>query len=324
MRFLFCLLVTWILHSFNVNAQVTWENVDSLYQPLPANVHVYRTNSSIESRKQIAYYVIADLKDKKLEFTVDTSQGRRLSPSQFFEKNKKPVVVVNTTFFSFATNSNLNIVMKNKKLLAYNIHTIPGKGRDTFQYSHPLGSAIGISKKRKADVSWIFTDSTSRKAYHIDQPAGPVKNKSASFPLDSARHYTSIKLPSSRKTLQKWKMVTAVGGGPVLVQNGQVNITNNEEMKFGGKAQFDRHPRTLMGYTSDNKIIIMVIEGRNPGMAEGVTLPEAAQLLKDIGCIEALNLDGGGSSCMLVNGKPTIKVSDRTGERAVPAVFLIK
>jgi exopolysaccharide biosynthesis protein len=51
---------------------------------------------------------------------------------------------------------------------------------------------------------------------------------------------------------------------------------------------------------------------------------DEAKLLKDIGCIEALNLDGGGSSCLLINGKETIQPSDKEGQRPVPAVMLIK
>ena len=120
-------------------------------------------------------------------------------------------------------------------------------------------------------------------------------------------------------------MQTAVGGGPVLLQNGAIAISNNEELKFSGKAGLtDKHPRTCMGYTADGKLIIMAIQGRFVGVAEGVNLTQEAQLLQDIGCVEALNLDGGGSSCLLVNGKPTIKVSDKEGQRPVPAVFMIK
>ena len=52
-------------------------------------------------------------------------------------------------------------------------------------------------------------------------------------------------------------------------------------------------------------------------------LHKKLKFLKDLGCIEALNLDGGGSSCLLINGKETIKPSDKT-QRAVPAVFIIK
>jgi exopolysaccharide biosynthesis protein len=122
---------------------------------------------------------------------------------------------------------------------------------------------------------------------------------------------------------KKWKMKTAVGGGPVLIQNGGVRITNNEEVKFSGNAINDMHPRTLMGYTKDNRLIIMVVQGRAPGVADGASLLQEANLMKDLGCMEALNLDGGGSSCMLINGKETITPSDKGLQRAVPAVFII-
>ena len=118
-------------------------------------------------------------------------------------------------------------------------------------------------------------------------------------------------------------MRKAIGGGQVLVQGGRIQITNEEELKFTGKAISDKHPRTCMGYTKEGYLIVMVIQGRFPGIAEGATLEQEAKLLIDLGCIEALNLDGGGSSCMLVSGKETITVSDKTGERPVPAVFII-
>jgi exopolysaccharide biosynthesis protein len=79
-----------------------------------------------------------------------------------------------------------------------------------------------------------------------------------------------------------------------------------------------------MGYTTDGRLIILVIEGRFPGIAEGATLEQEAKLLLSLGCYEALNLDGGGSSCMLVNGKETIKPSDKEGQRPVPGVFMIR
>jgi exopolysaccharide biosynthesis protein len=121
-----------------------------------------------------------------------------------------------------------------------------------------------------------------------------------------------------------WKVQTAVGGGPVLLQDGKISIANNEELKFAGKAINDKHPRTAMGYTANGELIVLVVEGRFPGKAEGLTLTQTALLLQQIGCVEALNLDGGGSSCMLINGKETIRPSDKEGQRAVPGVFMIK
>ena len=120
-------------------------------------------------------------------------------------------------------------------------------------------------------------------------------------------------------------METAIAGGPVLLQNAEARVYNNEERKFMGKAIHDRHPRTAIGYTADGFMILLIIEGRRPGAAAGATLLQEAAILRDLGCVEALNLDGGGSSCLLINGKETIRPSDQQGrQRPVPGVLLIQ
>lgn len=297
-------------------AQLIWINVDSLYQPLPSSIHVYKTTSLLDGKPNIAYYVTADLRNKQLEFTTAVGNGKRYTPTQYFEQDgASPLLVMNTTFFEFVHNSNLNVVIQNGQLLAYQQHSIAGRGKDTLTYRHPFGSAIGITNKRKADIAWLYTDTAARYAYASQQPIAFFKDSiadpSASFMLQKGN-------------FKKWKMQTAVGGGPVLVQNGMIKITNNEEIKFAGKAIDDKHPRSAMGYTADGRLIFLAVEGRFPGKAEGATLTQLAQMLKDIGCTEALNLDGGGSSCLLINGKPTIQPSDKEGQRAVPAVFVVK
>jgi len=314
-----------------LQAQQKWINADSAFQPLPKNFHVYKTTDSLDGKPFIAYYAEAKLKDRNLNFTADTTYKRRLTPKQFFEKNNNPLLVVNTTFFSFATNQNLNVVIKDGSIVSYNVHTIAARGKDTFTYRHPLGSAIGISKKRNADVAWIFSDSTEKFSYAIQFPFLPIRDSLVNLKFAYAKYITSIissdysgKHYSDAIQLKKWKMQTAVGGGPVLLQNGKIKITNNEELKFAGKAIDDKHPRTAMGYTNDGRLIILVIQGRFAGIAEGATLTQEAQLLKELGCVEALNLDGGGSSCMLISGKETIIPSDKGVQRAVPAVFIIK
>lgn len=60
------------------------------------------------------------------------------------------------------------------------------------------------------------------------------------------------------------------------------------------------HPRTAIGITSEGLLIIIVVEGRNPGISEGLTLPELAQLMKEYGCTDALNLGGGGDSALYI------------------------
>jgi exopolysaccharide biosynthesis protein len=294
-----------------------------LFQPLPSSVHVFYSNDSLDGKPNIAYYVIADLKDKKLDFTADTSSGRRLTPTQFYTKNDQPLVVVNCTFFSFETNKNMNVVVNDHKLLSYNINTISVKQKDSsLKKQEVFHGAIGITKKRKADVAWIRTDSSKRFPFASQIP---VKSSYGNFFTIDNKTGERKQVGGLIDNFSKWKMKTAVGGGPVLLQNGEIKISNNEERKFMGKAIDDKHPRTAIGYTKDNKLIILVVQGRFPNIAEGASLTQEAQILKDLGCVEALNLDGGGSSCLLVNGKETIKPSDKAGEqRAIPAVFIIK
>lgn len=306
-------------------AQLNWTNVDSLYQPLPSSVHIFKSTDSIDGKPNIAFYVTAELKERNLVFTTDTSHKRRLTPQKFYKKNNQPIVVVNGTFFDFASNRNLNTVIKNGKLVSYNMHSIPLKGKDTLTYLHSFRSAIGISRKRNADVAWLFSDTSLKKPFAFQQKVSAYKDSvSVITKSELIRISKTISSTNYKSNFKKWKMYTAIGGGPVLVQDGKIQISNNEERMFTGKAVDDKHPRTAIGYTANGKLIILVVQGRFTGIAEGASLNQLAGILTDLGCVEALNLDGGGSSCLLVNGKETIKPSDKEGERAIPAVFIIK
>ncbi len=318
-RIFFCGIFSLIV--FASDAQIRWVNIDSLYQPLPASIRIYKSQDSLDGKPNVMYYAIADLKDRNLEFTTDTTFKRRLTPEQFYQKNNNPLLVVNCSFFSFATNQNLNVVIKDGKLVSYNEETVAGKRKDTLTYFHSFFGALGISKNRKADVAWVYTDSAKRFAYASQSPVHFIKDSSESTDLN----YVINKTKSGRKisSFSKWKMQTAIGGGPVLLQNGEVQIANNEERKFGGKAIYNPEPRTAIGYTKDNKLVILVCEGRS-GNAAGLSLTQLANVLKDIGCVEAVNLDGGGSSCMLINGKETNFPSSKGVQRPVPSVFLIE
>lgn len=330
----YCIIYFSLFFSFPSFSQLTWKNIDSLYQPLPKSVHVYFTNDRIEDTAPfLAYYLIADLKDKHLNFTTDTTYKRRLTPKQFYEKDQMALAVVNCSFFNFDQNKILNLIVRNGKLIAYNSASLKGTGKDTTVYKIPFRSAIGIDSKRNADIAWTYTDSAHKYPSAFQTAVLPIHTTHFNTTphvivqeiLKDSFHF-SDKFPK-RKALfevykKKWKMQTAVGGGPSLLWNGEVVITNEEEMMFTGKAINDKHPRTAMGYTKDNKLIILVVQGRSES-GSGASLIDEAVILKNLGCIEALNLDGGGSSCLLINGKETISVSDKK-ERAVPAVFLIK
>ena len=326
-KFCFCVVFNFVV--FNMYAQTKWINLDSLYQPLPASIHIYRSTDSMHGKPNVMYYAIADLKDKNLKFTSDTTKNRRLTPTQYFEKNNRPLLVVNTSFFSFATHQNLNAVVRDGKIVSYNKQTDAAKGKDTLTYFHSFFGALGISKSRNADVAWIYSDSSKRFLYASQLPVHFIQDSVANPSKSYIEKMTSgvKKYHDENTTLspsfKKWKMQTVVGGGPVLVQNGEIKISNNEERKFYGKAANNLEPRTGIGYTRDHKIVILVCEGRSK-VAAGLSLVQLAQVFKDIGCVEALNLDGGGSTCMLINGKETNSPSSNGVQRPVPSVFLIE
>ena len=288
-----------------------WRNVDSAFGPLPHGLHVFRSDDSVNGRLSVAYYVEAPLGDKSLDYTTQVGYGKRLTPAEYYKQEGDPVVVINTSFFSFKTNGNLNVVVRDGKLVGWNQPSRHARGDSLFTYT--TRSAMGIDKSRHADVAWVFTDTTQPLPYAFEE--GPVVARGR----DSVPTLSEL----GDRHWKKWKMETVVGGGPVLVHDGKIRVTNEEEGLFL-RGEKDIHPRSAVGYTKDGRVIVLAVQGRTPGVATGVTLAEEAKVLLDLGCYEALNLDGGGSSCMLVNGKETIKPSDKTGERPVPSVFIIK
>lgn len=102
----------------------------------------------------------------------------------------------------------------------------------------------------------------------------------------------------------------AVNGRYPLLRNGEVVAPTS-----GGSFVTLRHPRTIAGVAADGRLLLMTIDGRSR-TSVGATLAEAAEAARSLGMVEAVNLDGGGSTTMSVNGHPSGKPSDGR-ERAV-------
>ena len=87
---------------------------------------------------------------------------------------------------------------------------------------------------------------------------------------------------------------------PALLDDGRLRVTSDEEVFFGTSIPAV-HPRTAAGITADGALILMVVDGRQDE-SRGVSLEELAVLMRDAGAADALNLDGGGSSTLVVDG----------------------
>ncbi len=101
---------------------------------------------------------------------------------------------------------------------------------------------------------------------------------------------------------------TVVSGGPLLVENGKVNVRSSAE-KMAGDIAYGRAPRTAVGLKKDGTLLLVVVDGRN-SQSGGFTLAELAQYMLRLGATDAVNFDGGGSSEMVVNGRVVNKPSD--------------
>ena len=112
-----------------------------------------------------------------------------------------------------------------------------------------------------------------------------------------------------------------LGGGPILLANGQVqtNLDGFNPLSFINS----RHPRTAIGTRKDGALVLVTVDGRQPKKSVGMTIPELAMLMLELGCEEAMNLDGGGSTTMVIRNKVVNSISDATGERAVSDALLV-
>ena len=113
----------------------------------------------------------------------------------------------------------------------------------------------------------------------------------------------------------------AVGGFPLLVQRGRSVV--NEQTGISESFGPARHPRTAIGWNGD-RLFLVVVDGRQAPWSDGMSLDEIAGLVLDLGATEALNLDGGGSSAMVVRGRVVNRPSDAQGERAVGNALVLR
>lgn len=113
-----------------------------------------------------------------------------------------------------------------------------------------------------------------------------------------------------------------IGGVPQLIKNGKIDITWEQE-KASRAFVFNRHPRTAVAKMKNGKFLMITVDGRQPGVSVGMTLPELADYLLALGAVDAMNLDGGGSTTMVLDGTVVNKPSDPTGERKIGDAILV-
>ncbi len=139
---------------------------------------------------------------------------------------------------------------------------------------------------------------------------------------------SKVAVISSYSGLERW-MFNAIGGGPKFINNGLVYWSRSDSSHINGEwfpntASWDsRHPLTAIGITADGRrLILAVVDGRQPGFSVGMTPWEMGALLVEMGAATGIRLDGGGSSTFFLDGRVLNSPSDGY-ERAVADAFAV-
>lgn len=114
-----------------------------------------------------------------------------------------------------------------------------------------------------------------------------------------ATHDALLRLESTPQAIE------SIGGSPVLVSNGRFAFPDVATSFVRA-----RHPRTLAGRTASGAALLVTVDGRQPGHGRGMSLADAAQLMLDLGAVDAINLDGGGSTTFVRRGQVVNRPSD--------------
>ncbi|WP_261991764.1 phosphodiester glycosidase family protein [Streptomyces sp. OR43] len=203
-----------------------------------------------------------------------------------------------------------------------------------------IGAAWGVSSPEGGkDSQDALIDRTGRvSALRVPAggripPGGRVLSgigKGAAWLARHARPGATVTVTSamydSRGARLSGAQSSVVGAGPSLVRDGRIRI-NAEANGFSRTALTRREPRTVAGITADGTLLLVTFDGRRPGISVGVSLQEAADILISMGATDALNLDGGGSTTMVVEDKvwnrPTQSPGGPRTERAVATALAV-
>ncbi len=127
-----------------------------------------------------------------------------------------------------------------------------------------------------------------------------------------------LSLPPITETLTQ-----LVGGTPRIIRNGSQSVEYDQE-SVGYNFAHDRHPRTAVGFSEDGTtVFFFTVDGRQAGFSVGMSLYELADYMLEWGVYDAVNLDGGGSTAMVVRDEVVSSPSDAGGERSVANALMV-
>lgn len=294
-----------------INLPSGWKYSSSLSVGFPSSAQVFVFDSIYAGRKTKAYCLAYDSKAGNIEFKpVMVSTGKK--PSEFYSQESGRVYgCINGGFFG--ANQSYALVKYNNVVSAPNIKSVNRLYNGVNVPYYPTRVAFGVSSNGNPSTAWIYSIGSGNKDIY-------------QYPLPSPNEEGKDPQPQPTELFPEggipWNVVSAIGGSPMLLKNSTVTVSDTAELIKIDNA-FSR-ARSAIGYTASGIVLIMAIEGNNTSEGyAGLNLKELAEFMKYIGCTNAINLDGGGSTSFVISNQLTVKPSDGL-ERPVVSAVLIK
>jgi len=283
------------------NIPMDWQPMPVVNQTLPQGIRVFSgVNESLPLR---AWHVRIEESHPAITTRVvmsdDETDNRETVSS--FARDPGVCVAINGGYFNMEAvpARHGGLLLSNGVLLepATNIVT-----RDSLRYA-TARAAIGFADD-SVEITWVTTLGQVVFAW----PEPPAQRPG--HPVDSLNY----------RSATEWNVIDALSAGPALLRNGRIKVTSDEEVFFGSSIP-EVHPRSAAGRTADGDLILLVVDGRQV-ISRGVYLEELAMLMRSAGAVDALNLDGGGSSALVVNGTLLNRPAGTTIEREVMSAIV--
>jgi hypothetical protein len=288
----------------------TWEKNLILSEGMTKSSGVYEYKTPLNGSPFKATAFIFNLSDTNIVISTALNTSR-LTPNQW-QKNESGNVLalINGGYFDLTNGQSYSLVINDSKQLSANVKALTRTFNGATTTYFPTRSAFGLTN-RQPSIDWIY-NVTGTTNY--------------SYPTVSENFLNYAPQPKPSETFPAggkiWSPQVAIGGSPTLLKNGELKITDSEELidinNKTGRA------RSAIGFTSKNRVIIVAVEKNTTNGTVGASLSELALLLKDMGCVEAMNLDGGGSTCLLVNNGKETNTPETGFQRSVSSVLIIK
>ncbi len=294
-----------------INLPQGWKVSTTLAANFPTGIQVYTFDSLYTGKKVKAFCVAYDSKNSSFEFKPLQSATAK-KPSEFFTQESGIVYAcINGGFFG--GNQSFSLVKYNGTVSSANIKVLNRSYNGAATPYYPTRAAFGVTATGAPSVAWVYSIGSGNTNVYSYPTVSPNAEGSAPQPVPDEN------FPAGGSV---WNTTSAIGGSPMLLKAGNVNITDVEELISINNTT--SRPRSAIGYNANGIVLLLAVEGDNTtGGYAGVNLNELANLLKDLSCTDAINLDGGGSTSLVVGNQLTVRPGDGT-ERAVVSAVLIK